>query len=254
MFETTTATFLDYFGAEQFMDGPGLAKLVLRLLIDLVFATIVIRMIYVRRYGWNDQVFTYFAFNVVTFSLCFLLRKVPIELGFALGLFAVFGILRYRTEPIRIRDLTYLFVVIGLAILNAVSNKKISVAEILVINSVIVGTTLLLEYGMRNKFPDTKSVVYDNLELLKPGRESELAQDILDRTGLKIHHATVRSVNLLRDIAVITVSCQDGHAQPPVNLEPDGESAAWEEPEDRVSSGVGDQGIAEDVPLPAETR
>ena len=65
MFEAMTATFLDYFGAEQFMDGPGLAKLVLRLLIDLVFATIVIRMIYVRRYGWNDHVFTYFAFNVI---------------------------------------------------------------------------------------------------------------------------------------------------------------------------------------------
>ena len=90
------------------LDLDDLSALSLRLVLDLLFTSIVVLLVYVRRYGKNEYVFTYFMFNLVTFTLCFLLRKVPIELGFALGLFAVFGILRYRTEPIRTQDLTYL--------------------------------------------------------------------------------------------------------------------------------------------------
>ena len=79
------------------------------------------RLVYYRLYRDRDYVFTYFLINLVTFSLAYLLSNVPIELGFALGLFAVFGILRYRTEAIRVRNLTYLFVVIGVALLNALA-------------------------------------------------------------------------------------------------------------------------------------
>ena len=131
----------DIFGLKEFFDTDDYIKLVMRLLMNLSFAWIVIRGIHYRLYRNRDMAFTCLLFNVITFALCFLLRKVPIELGFALGLFAVFGILRYRTEPIRTRDLTYLFVVIGLAILNAVANKNISLAELVTINLVIVSLT-----------------------------------------------------------------------------------------------------------------
>ena len=143
-------------------------------------------MIYVRLYRWNEQVFTYFAFSIVTFSLCLMLRKVPIELGFALGLFAVFGILRYRTEPIRIRDLTYLFVVIGLAILNAVANRKVSVVELLSINAAIVLSTYILEYRNRGLRREWKSIVYDRIDLVHPARHAELAEDVEKRLGLRV--------------------------------------------------------------------
>lgn len=216
MLDSFMVEFLDVFGAKEFLDAEAVGKLFLRLAFDIFFATIVIRYVYVRRYRWNDHVFTYFMFNLVTFSLCFLLRKVPIELGFALGLFAVFGILRYRTEPIRIRDLTYLFVVIGLAILNALANKRISVVELLVINTAIVGMTYTLEYVLRHKYLESKKIVYDNLELLKKGREAELTSDIYERTGLIINRVTVESVDLLRDTAVITAFCVEGGPPPMV--------------------------------------
>ena len=198
-------TFLDFFGSQMLIDNEAILKMILRLGVDLTATIIVIRLVYVRLYRWNEQVFTYFAFNIVTFSLCLMLRKVPIELGFALGLFAVFGILRYRTEPIRIRDLTYLFVVIGLGILNALANKSISVAEVLFINSVIVGMTAILELGGRTLRTESAIIQYDNPQLLLPGNESALADDLRSRTGLNVYRFEVASIDLLRDTARITV-------------------------------------------------
>lgn len=199
--------FLEGFGSEKLLDGDDFAKLLVRLTLNLTACWIVIRYIYIRLYRWNEFVFTYVAFSLITFSLCFLLRKVPIELGFALGLFAVFGILRYRTEPIRIRDLTYLFVVIGLAILNAVANKNVSVAELLTINSVIVASTWVVEFGVRGRVREFRVVVYDNLELLQPGRQTELYEDLRQRTGLLVVDHAVEHVDLLRDVAKLRVEC-----------------------------------------------
>lgn len=199
--------FLEGFGSDKLLDGDDYAKLWMRLALTMSACWVVIRYIYVRFYRWNEFVFTYVAFSLITFSLCFLLRKVPIELGFALGLFAVFGILRYRTEPIRIRDLTYLFVVIGLAILNAVANKNVSVAELLTINAVIVGSTWVVETRARSRLRVARSVVYDNMDLLQPGREQELYDDLFQRTGLRVLSHEVENVDLLRDVAKLRVEC-----------------------------------------------
>ncbi len=207
MLESFMAWFLDWWGADEFLDGEAVGKLVMRLTLDLTAVIVVIRYIYVRLYRWNDYVFTYYAFNIITFATCFLLRKVPIELGFALGLFAVFGILRYRTEPIRIRDLTYLFVVIGLAILNSVANSEISVMELVLMNAIVVVMTYLLEYRKSGEHLRGRTITYDHLELLLPGREESLAADIKARTGLEIVRAEINSVDLLRDTAKITVYC-----------------------------------------------
>ncbi|MCP4447962.1 MAG: DUF4956 domain-containing protein [Myxococcales bacterium] len=117
-------------GANDLVDIKDLVKFLSRLAISVFFATLVIKLVYFRSHKDRGYVFTFYAFNIITFCMCLMLRKVPIELGFALGLFAVFGILRYRTEAIRTTDLTYLFIVIGLGILNGVANKKISVMEI----------------------------------------------------------------------------------------------------------------------------
>ena len=186
-------------------DMADLSRLSLRLLLNLFFTAIVVLGVYVRRYGKNEYVFTYFMFNMVTFTLCFLLRKVPIELGFALGLFAVFGILRYRTEPIRTQDLTYLFVVIGLAILNAVVNKRVSLAELLLVNSSITGLTALLEATTFVPYLESRPVIYDNMAILQARDEKALIEDLRTRTGLDIQRIRVRQVDLLRDTARITV-------------------------------------------------
>ncbi|MCP4574024.1 MAG: DUF4956 domain-containing protein [bacterium] len=198
----------EMFGLKEFLDAGDMVKLVMRMVLDLGFAWIVIHGIHYRLYRSRDMAFTYLLFNAITFSLCFLLRKVPIELGFALGLFAVFGILRYRTEPIRTRDLTYLFVVIGLAILNAVANKKVSFVELTTINTVIVTLTWLMAYAPGSGREVTHKVVYDNLELLKPERREELFADLARRTGLEVTRIDVGDLNLLNDTARLTLSCR----------------------------------------------
>ena len=194
---------LDLFGSQQFVNVDAVVKMILRFSIDLIATTLVVRGIYVRMYQWNEQVFTYFAFNTITFFLCLILRTVPVDLGFALGLFAVFGILRYRTLPIRIKDLTYLFVVIGIAILNAVANDGVSVVEILLINGVIVGMTFWLETWTTRMQTQSATINYDNPDLLLPGKEQELIHDLTKRTGLKVMRVEVLSVDLIRDTARI---------------------------------------------------
>src|SRR5687768_4026444 len=106
---------LDLFGASEWLDSVDFGRLITRLILDIIVATVIIRGVYYPAYRRREYVFVFYMLNIVTLLICILLRKVPIELGFALGLFAVFGILRYRTEAMRSRDLAYLFVLIGIA-------------------------------------------------------------------------------------------------------------------------------------------
>jgi hypothetical protein len=198
----------ELFGTERIIDWDDFAKLVSRFGMDLAFASIVIFFVYYRLYRNREFVFTYYVFNIITFSLCVLLRKVPMELGFALGLFAVFGILRYRTEEIRMRDLTYLFIVIGLGILNAVANKKVSLLELVTVNVVIVGVTAALELHSSNQRSGSTPMLYDNLSLLRPGERAALLADLSARTGFDVVRVQVHRIDLLRDAAEITVFYQ----------------------------------------------
>jgi hypothetical protein len=181
------------------------AMLLARLALNLFFTIIVVRAVYYRLYRNRDYVFTYLLINLVTFSLAYLLSNVPIELGFALGLFAIFGILRYRTEAIRVRDLTYLFVVIGIAILNALANSGISVPELLIANGVIVGTVSLLEAAPFSGREESRLVRYDRLDLLSPDAAAALLDDLRTRTHLPVERFEIGSIDLLRDCADITI-------------------------------------------------
>jgi hypothetical protein len=193
-------------GATELWNTKDVLGLIARLGVNLFFATLVIRGVYFRLYRNHEYVFTYYVFNIITFCLSALLSRIPIELGFALGLFAVFGILRYRTEPIRIRDLTYLFVVIGIGMLNAMIHRHVSVAEMLVVNAAIVGLTALLELGTSNRRQRTTPAIYDDLELLQPGREAQLLEDVTKRTGLDVVRVDVQSIDMMRDSAHVTIT------------------------------------------------
>jgi hypothetical protein len=185
--------------------ADGTAMLLTRLALDVVFTTIVVRLVYYRLYQNRDYVFTYFLINLVTFTLAHLLSTVPIELGFALGLFAVFGILRYRTEAIKVRDLTYLFVVIGIALLHALANEGISLADLLIANVAIVGTVGLLEAAPFSGREESRTVHYDRLDLLGPESTGELLADLRRRTHLPVERCEIGSVDLLRDSVNITI-------------------------------------------------
>lgn len=195
----------EFLGANLLPAAGDLTILLSRIVLNLLFTTIVVRVVYFRLYQHRDYIFTYFLLNIVTFSLAFLLSRVPIELGFALGLFAVFGILRYRTEPIGVRDLTYLFVVIGIALLNALASQRVSMVELLIANVVIVGMVCLLEATPSSGREVSRKVLYDRLDLLGPGSGPELLADLRTRTRLPIVRYEIGDVDLLRDTAEIAV-------------------------------------------------
>ena len=182
----------------------GATLLLLRLCLDLAAVGLLILAIYYPRHRRPDLVFSCMVINLVTFLLCFLTQRTSIQLGFALGLFAVFGILRYRTESLPIRDLTYLFAAIGLAIFNGMPGATESTAELLFVNGVLVGAVALLEMtGWAGR--EQRALLYDNLPLLAPQRRPELLADLQQRTGLAVVDVRVDRLDLLREAAELTV-------------------------------------------------
>jgi len=137
--------------------------------------------------------------------MCYLLANVKLQLGFALGLFAVFGIIRYRTNPIPIKEMTYLFLIIAISLINAISSKKVSYAELLFSNFALLGVTLVLEKGLFIKHLSQRIVVYEKIDLIKPEKRAELIADLKNRTGLDIKSIEIGKVDFLRDIAWLTV-------------------------------------------------
>ena len=188
----------------ELFNQKDLVKLFIRFLIDFAFTFVIVRVLYFSANRRKDYLFTFIVFNLLTFFICFLLRKVPMELGFALGLFAVFGILRYRTEPIPIKEMTYLFIVIGLAMINALANKKISWAELLFVNTAILLVTLSFEKLWFNNEIQSKNVVYERIDLIKIEHRLEMIKDLRERTGLDIVRVQIGKIDLLRDVAIVT--------------------------------------------------
>ena len=190
---------IDFFDLEDF------SKLLFKFGINFIFLIIIVRLIYYRVKDDKDYVFTYIMFNILTFFICFLLRKVPMEMGFALGLFAVFGILRYRTEAIPIRQMTYLFIVIGISMINALSNKSVSIFEVLFTNGLITLITYLIDRLWFQTIEEKKNIVYEKIELIKPENKQELIKDLKERTGLPIHEVKVEKIDFLKDTAAVTI-------------------------------------------------
>ena len=160
---------------------------------------------YISCYQKQRLPFTYLLISVTVFFLCFLLENVKLELGFALGLFAIFGIIRYRTDPIPIKEMTYLFIVIGISVMNALVNKKISHAEVLFTNVMFIAITYGLEKIWLLKHESRKNITFEKIELILPERKEELLADLKERTGLNITRVEIRNVDFLRDTANLRI-------------------------------------------------
>ena len=189
----------------EFFDLEDFSKLLFKFGINFIFLIIIVRLIYYRIKDDKDYVFTFIMFNILTFFICFLLRKVPMQMGFALGLFAVFGILRYRTEAIPIRHMTYLFIVIGISMINALSNKSISIFELIFTNGFITLITYLIDRVWFQTLEESKNILYEKIDLIKPENQEDLIKDLKERTGLPIHAVKVDKIDFLRDTASITI-------------------------------------------------
>lgn len=184
----------------------ALASFAPRLLLDLAATFVVVQLVYVRLYPRREYAFTYWLLNLITFSVAYMLAGVRVEMGLSLGLFAVFGILRYRTEAMRIRDLTYLFTVIGLAILNGVAAHAADLAKVVLIDAALLGVLAVLELGQWGRHEDTVMVRYDRLDLLQADQRAALLADLSKRLGAQCTRVVVENVDLLHDSAELVVT------------------------------------------------
>ncbi|MEY3399280.1 MAG: hypothetical protein RL220_1874 [Bacteroidota bacterium] len=193
------------------LGGVKLAKwddflgLIIRLAIHMAFILVLVRMIYYPIARRKDFLFTYILISLSVFMLCFLLSNVKLELGFALGLFAIFGIIRYRTDAIPIKEMTYLFIVIGISVMNALINKKVSLIELGFANFAILAVTYALEKVWLLRHESQKIVLYDNINLIQHGKRDELLLDLEHRTGIKINRLEIGKIDFLRDVVMIKV-------------------------------------------------
>ena len=189
----------------NFIDVDDFLKLIFKFSINFLFMFVTVRYIFYRNNRDKDYLFTFYIFNIITFFICVLFRKTTMQMGFAFGLFAVFGIIRYRTETIPFKEMTYLFIVIGLAMINALSNKKISHVEVLFVDVMIVATTFGIEAIWINNHERSKGIVLEKIDLIKPENELALITDLRDRTGLDIFKVSVGKVDFLKDVAEVKI-------------------------------------------------
>ena len=186
--------------------SSDLINLMIRFGFNLSIAFIIIKLIYQRNRANNlDFVFTYFMFNSLIFFFAFLLSSITINMGFAFGLFAVFAILRYRTDPIPIKEMTYLFIVITIGVINALSGAEVSYAALLFTNITLVILTYFLENYWQKNLLLRMTVEYEKIENIKPENRDILLADLKERTGLNIQSLEFRRMNFLRDTARIRI-------------------------------------------------
>ena len=188
---------------------PSFISLLIRFLFNLSVAFIIIKLIYHRDRKGNDFVFTYFMFNSLIFFFAYILGNLDVNIAFGFGLFAVFAILRYRTNPIPIKEMTYLFIVITIGVINALSKNEAAYIEVLFANLVIVLLTYVLEKYWESNLLYSKTLVYNNLENIKPENKQLLLRDLMEKTGLEIINCKVGRVNFVDSRSNIKIYYKD---------------------------------------------
>ena len=195
---------LEFLGTPLF-DSKDFFKLLVKTAFNLSIILIIVRYIYYPITKNKDYLFTYLLISLTVFLLCILLDSVKIELAFALGLFAIFGIIRYRTDPIPIKEMTYLFLVIGVSVINALANKKISYSELVFANIMIIAVTYGLEKIWLLRHETRKNIIYEKIDLIGPVKRDELLLDLKERTGIDVVRVEIRRIDFLKDIAYLRI-------------------------------------------------
>lgn len=189
----------------ELMNWEDFWDLVIRFTFNFGVVIYLARYLYYKITPRKEYLFSYILISQTIFFIMFLLENVNVSMGFALGLFAIFGIIRYRTRQIPIREMTYLFLVIGITVINSLANRKVSYAELLLTNIIFILITYFLEKVFLMKTELKREINYENVELIKPARREELIRDLEERTGLAIHRVEIGRIDFLRDSARIFI-------------------------------------------------
>lgn len=182
----------------------GLIPLILRFALNFIIVGIIIHFFYYTKSKRRDYYFTFVLISVTVFLLIYLLDSVKLQIGMALGLFAIFGIIRYRTESVPIREMTYLFVIIGISVINGLTNSD-NIAVLIATNMLFILVIWLMESSRFLKHVSCKLVIYEKIELIKPEHYDEMIADLEKRTGLQIEKAEVGHIDFLKDIAFVKI-------------------------------------------------
>ncbi len=200
---------MDYSENFEFLDTPlfdatDFSQLMLRFAFNLVMVWVIIHFLYYKKSRRRDYYFTFVLISISIFFLIFLLGSVKLKIGFALGLFAIFGIIRYRTESMPVREMTYLFVIIAISVINALA-LTISYIELITTNLLFIISIWVCESNRWLRHVSCKLVQYDKIELIKPSHKKELIDDLCKRTGLDVIRVEIGAIDFLRDMAVLKV-------------------------------------------------
>ncbi|MBR6879433.1 MAG: DUF4956 domain-containing protein [Bacteroidales bacterium] len=196
-------TQVNFLGVPLF-DSLGLWTLLLRFVFNFLVCWIIIRFFYYKKSQRRDYYFTFMMFAVVIFLIISLMDNMKMNVAYALGLFAIFGMIRYRTETLRIREMTYLFVVMGVSIINGQALTT-SYLELFITNLMVILAIWVFEGGKYSKQMSEKVILYDKIDLVNAEREAELKADIEHRTGLKVEKIEIGHIDYLRDAAFVKI-------------------------------------------------
>lgn len=180
-------------------------EMLLRLLLNLTVAYSIIHYIYTPTRKDSEYLFTFMIFNPLIFFICHLFSKVDLSIGFAFGLFAVFSILRYRTTQIQVKEMTYMFIVIAVAVINALATKKVSYTELMFTNAFIIGITYLIEKYTNSSTVNMQMIKYEVIENIRPENHDLLLADLENRIGKKVIRFEIIEADYIRDSARLRV-------------------------------------------------
>jgi hypothetical protein len=180
-------------------------QLLIRFVFNAVVTGAIVGFLYYPKCRRRDYSFTFMLISISIFMMIFLLGSVKVKIGFALGLFAIFGIIRYRTEQMPVREMTYLFVIIALSVINALS-LTFTWAELIATNVLFFLSVMVTEWSKWLRHVSTKTIKYDRIELITPERRAELKEDLTRRTGLNILKVEVGDLDFLKDMAIVRIS------------------------------------------------
>jgi hypothetical protein len=180
-----------------------------RFAINLIFLFILVRVIYYKYSKKEKFLFTFFLMGIMTFFICSILRSVYVEIGMAVGLFAIFGILRLRTRNFSIKDMGYTFTTIGISVINSLKLLKFPILGVIIINLIIIASAYILEEFLQRNLSESHSIIYEKLELLKPEKKQKLYNDVSLLTGKEILNIKIRRIDYRRKTALLDISYRD---------------------------------------------
>lgn len=207
----------------------GLSDFFLAFLLNMTTAVIVVRLIYYPKHRSRKYVFSFLSFTTIIFFVVSLMSSVEMSIGVGFGLFAIFSVLRYRTNTIPIREMTYLFITAALPVMNGTATNGDIWIKLIIANSAVVLVLFILENEWGFSFESSQTVVYEKINFLRPENRSLLMKDLEDRTGLNIKRFEIGQVNFLRDTARIKIYYDEDHQPHPLNIPEESSATALDD-------------------------